>query len=162
MKPATGLLETKREPCSARLTWCLVLSSTNHRGFHGFNNAPLLKRMPSKLLEAKTQVKTCLSCSLTPLLLRCTVYLQACDTAAELGGVTSARGLFKVRRPCRYRPVLALAALELAVEGAGARPTGDGRRSGAGFAVQTQVDGGSHTALLQVNALRAPLMAQVG
>lgn len=41
--------------------------------------------MPSKLLEAKTQVETCLSCSLPPL--RCTVYLQACDTAAELGGV---------------------------------------------------------------------------
>lgn len=88
---------------------------------------------------------------------------RACHTAAELGGVTSARGLFKYdARAGRYRPVLALAALELAVEGAGARPTGDGRRSGAGFTVQSQVDGGSHTALLQVNALRTPLMAQVG
>lgn len=78
-------------------------------------------------------------------------------------GSRAGRSRCSVRRPAgRYRPVLALAALELAVEGAGARPTGDGRRRGAGFAVQSQVDGGSYTALLQVNALRTPLMAQVG
>lgn len=36
------------------LTWCLVLSNTNHRGFHGFNKAPFLNRMPSKLLMDQT------------------------------------------------------------------------------------------------------------
>lgn len=35
------------------LTWCLVLSKTNNRGFHGFNKAPFLKRIPSKLLMGK-------------------------------------------------------------------------------------------------------------
>lgn len=65
-------------------------------------------------------------------------------------------------RHAGYRPVLALGALELAVERAGAGPAGDGRGGGAGLAVQSQVDGGSHAALLQVDALRTPLVAQVG
>lgn len=41
----------KLNACNVQaLTWCLVLSKTNNRGFHGFNKAPLLKRIPSKLL----------------------------------------------------------------------------------------------------------------
>lgn len=59
-------------------------------------------------------------------------------------------------------PVLALRALELAVERAGVGPTGDRRGGGAGLAFQSQVDGGAHAALLQVDALRAALVAQVG
>lgn len=63
---------------------------------------------------------------------------------------------------CRYGPVLALRALELAVERAGARPAGDGSGGGARLVVHGQVDRGSYAALLQVDALRAPLVAQVG
>lgn len=33
------------------------MSSTNQRGFHGFNNAPFLNRMPSKLLVGEDQNK---------------------------------------------------------------------------------------------------------
>lgn len=50
------------------LTWCLVLSNTNHRGFHGFNKAPFLNRMPSKLLmkrRAKQKLVWYLKISLT-------------------------------------------------------------------------------------------------
>ena len=61
-----------------------------------------------------------------------------------------------------YGPVLALRALELAVERTGAGPTSNRRGRGAGLAVQGQVDGGAHAALLQVDALRTPLVAQVG
>lgn len=39
--------------CVINFTSCFVLSSTNHLGFHGFSNAPLLYKMPSKLLMGK-------------------------------------------------------------------------------------------------------------
>lgn len=69
---------------------------------------------------------------------------------------------FSSPSPTRYTPVLTLGTLELTVERAGAwatRHRGGGR---AGLAVQAQVDGGAHAALLQVDALRTPLVAQVG
>ncbi|TNN35386.1 hypothetical protein EYF80_054442 [Liparis tanakae] len=57
-------------------------------------------------------------------------------------------------------PVLALRALELAVQAAAARPAG-GRRGG-GASLSVQVEGGASGALLQVDALRAPLVTHVG
>lgn len=58
-------------------------------------------------------------------------------------------------------PVLALSALELAVESAGTGPSRSGCRRSADLTVQSQIDGGSDAALLQIDSLRAPLVAQI-
>lgn len=56
-------------------------------------------------------------------------------------------------------PVLALCALELAVKRTGAGTPSNGCGRGTGLALQSQVDWGTNAALLQVDALRAALMA---
>lgn len=61
-----------------------------------------------------------------------------------------------------YIPVLTLSALELGVEVAGAGAAGSRRGGGTGLAVQGEVYRGTHTTLLQVHTLRAPLVDQVG
>lgn len=62
---------------------------------------------------------------------------------------------------CVHRPVLALSALELAVERAGTGSTSCRCGCGADLTVQCQVDGGADPALLQIHTLRAPLVTQI-
>lgn len=62
---------------------------------------------------------------------------------------------------CVHRPVLALSALELAVESAVTGPTSCRCGCGADLTVQCQVDGGAGSTLLQINTLRAPLVTQI-
>lgn len=59
------------------------------------------------------------------------------------------------------RPVLTLSALELAVERAAAGPTSCRRGRGVDLTIQSQVNGGADSTLLQIHTLRAPLVTQI-